>query len=943
MAILLEDIQCAGSDTRPPMLDRTDFASWQQRIRLYCQGKENGVNILKSIDEGPYRMGTVRETLTESTEGAPQFVVKLNRGLRDSNYDQLYAYLKQHETHAQEKNDVGTFLSPNSGSSRIDIVPRTPQQNGVVERRNRTLVEAARTMLIFSKALIFLWAEAVATACYTQNRSLIHTRHHKTLYEHLEALKLVFWYLKGTINWGLWYPKDTAMALTAYADADHAGCQDTQRSTSGSAQFFGDKLVSWSSKKKKSTAISTTEAEYINMSGCCAQILWMRSQLTDYGFDFNKIPMYCDNRSAIALCYNNIQHSRSKHIDIRHHFIREQVERGVVELYFVTTDYQLADIFTKALPRQRFEFILLCLDKMADVNAPSSQAPTMAPPVHTDDQILPRIRWVPIRKSNCYLDLEKSQGNPIYKITVDLLKNTNFFRAFTASFTVPSIYIHQFWDTAQYDKKAGSYRCQLDEQWVVLTKDTLREAFQITSANNNQAFVAPSSSDVLINFVNKLGYPKLVRNVSNVETNDMFQPCRALITIINLCLTGKTSGFERLRAHVLQILWGIVKRANIDYAKRIWEEFTQSIHTFNEDKRNLSRHTTRKKKATLIVIPSIRFTKIIIYHLQRRYRFHPRPDSPLHLPNEEHVLGYLKFSAKGTKREVFGMPIPSSLITIDIQEASYYQEYLENVAKHIRYLAGETGSDQDLPAPKPTKPARKPKSTAPRAHPRPSVSTQVTSSQPAPTSTPAKPQEKKRKQAIKTFDKPPKEKKSKYGFTGKKHSLKSVAASEAEDLPAMEPQVATEDADLQTALEESMKTAYAPPRCPLLPVVIREPESGKYKPLPEVPGKGKAKVTEEQVVHDLLSLQKPKKKSPVDQYIFQRRTFITTGSSGHDEPSYAKFEQFELEESKKGVHGTDKKSQGEGEGQAGPDPGQAGPDPGSSLQHQSKDISFGDL
>nr|GFB48153.1 uncharacterized mitochondrial protein AtMg00810-like [Tanacetum cinerariifolium] len=95
------------------------------------------------------------------------------------------------------------------------------------------------------------------------------------------------------------------MALTAYADADHAGCQDTRISTSGSAQFLGDKLVSWSSKKQKSTMISTTEAKYIVMSGCCAQILWMRSQLTDYGFDFNKIPLYCDNRSAIALCCNN--------------------------------------------------------------------------------------------------------------------------------------------------------------------------------------------------------------------------------------------------------------------------------------------------------------------------------------------------------------------------------------------------------------------------------------------------------------------------------------------------------------------------------------------------------------------------------------------------------------------------------------------------------------
>ncbi|GJU10872.1 retrovirus-related pol polyprotein from transposon TNT 1-94 [Tanacetum coccineum] len=94
------------------------------------------------------------------------------------------------------------------------------------------------------------------------------------------------------------------------------GCQDIRRSTSGSAQFLGDKLVSWSSKKQKSIAISTTEAEYIAMSGCCAQILWMRSQLTDYDFAFNKIPLYCDNRSAIAPCCNNVQHSRSKHINV---------------------------------------------------------------------------------------------------------------------------------------------------------------------------------------------------------------------------------------------------------------------------------------------------------------------------------------------------------------------------------------------------------------------------------------------------------------------------------------------------------------------------------------------------------------------------------------------------------------------------------------------------
>ncbi|GJX88827.1 retrovirus-related pol polyprotein from transposon TNT 1-94 [Tanacetum coccineum] len=177
--------------------------------------------------------------------------------------------------------------------------------------------------------------------------------------KHFEAIKRVFRYLKGTINMGLWYPKDNAISLTAYADADHAGCQIQERKFSGSAQFLGDRLVSWSSKKQRSMAISTTEAEYIAMSGCCAQILWMRSQLKDYGFDFNKIPLYCDNKSAIALCCNNVHATLAlKHRQTATFHREEQVENRVVELYFVETNYQLADILTKALPRERFEFLL---------------------------------------------------------------------------------------------------------------------------------------------------------------------------------------------------------------------------------------------------------------------------------------------------------------------------------------------------------------------------------------------------------------------------------------------------------------------------------------------------------------------------------------------------------------------------------------------------------
>nr|GEV24475.1 retrovirus-related Pol polyprotein from transposon TNT 1-94 [Tanacetum cinerariifolium] len=222
------------------------------------------------------------------------------------------------------------------------------------------------------------------------------------------------------------------------------------KSALGSAQFLGDKLVSWSLKKQKSTAISTTKAEYIFMSGCCAHILWMRSQLMDYGFEFNNIPLYYDNKGAIALCCNNVQHYQSKHIDIRHHCIREQVENSVVELYFVTTDYQLADIFTKALPRELFEFLLPRLGmktyKMAEEN--------VLAPTKTDEQLVPVKARLPIGKSNLLMDLQKMQKNPIFRLSVDILQNTNFFSAFTASTDVPLIYIQQFWNTVTMDTKS---------------------------------------------------------------------------------------------------------------------------------------------------------------------------------------------------------------------------------------------------------------------------------------------------------------------------------------------------------------------------------------------------------------------------------------------------------------------------------------------------------
>ncbi|GKA36452.1 retrovirus-related pol polyprotein from transposon TNT 1-94 [Tanacetum coccineum] len=429
------------------------------------------------------------------------------------------------------------------------------------------------------------------------------------------------------------YPKDTAMALTAYVDADHAGCQNTRRSTSGSTQFLGDKLVSWSSKKQTSTSISSTKAEYIAI---------------------------------------------------------EQVEKRVVELYFVRTEYQLADIFTKALPRERFEFIL------------------------------PR------------LGMKSMQPETLKRIQDD---KDDYFR--------------------------------------------LQPAFQ------NEESLSPKR--------------------------------RMFLTTGDSVLPG------------------------MDY--------------------------------------------FIFVHSRSNVRF-----SALFLDPEE-------------KSSFYPNDFPSMILL-----------------KIICVSNGGNGTNCAIyaPAPKPAKGAK----------PKPA---------------PAKPQEKKRKRVLDASEAASQAKTSKAGSVSKKRTLQLRDEFRDEGVPVSEPRVDDEEATLQKVLEESMKDAYPAPRGPLPPVVIREPEPGKYQPLPEVQGKGKEKVSDEQVARDLLTLQTPKKRSPTEQYIFLKHTPAPTQPSGHEESSslYAEL----------GLSDSDTESDEEvppvvksgtpDEGQAGPNPGmqdegQAGPNLGMQDEGQAR-------
>ncbi|KAJ9561765.1 hypothetical protein OSB04_006925 [Centaurea solstitialis] len=171
---------------------------------------------------------------------------------------------------------------------------------------------------------------------------------------HLTAVKRIFRDLKGTPNLDLWYSKDSGFDLTTYSDSDFAGCKIDRKSTTGGCHLLGGKLVSWTSKKQNFVSTSIAEAEYVAAGICCTQVLWLRNQLQDYDIQLSKIPIYCDNTSTITIASNPVLHSKTKHIEVRYHFIRDHVMNGDIELHFVPTEYQLAGLFTKPLDVTRF-------------------------------------------------------------------------------------------------------------------------------------------------------------------------------------------------------------------------------------------------------------------------------------------------------------------------------------------------------------------------------------------------------------------------------------------------------------------------------------------------------------------------------------------------------------------------------------------------------------
>ncbi|GKC40362.1 putative ribonuclease H-like domain-containing protein [Tanacetum coccineum] len=175
---------------------------------------------------------------------------------------------------------------------------------------------------------------------------------------HLHAVKRIFRYLKGQPKLGLWYPKDSPFDLEAYTDSDYAGASLDRKSTTGGCQFLGSRLISWQCKKQTIVANSTTEAEYVAAASCCGQVLWIQNQMLDYGYNFMNTKIYIDNESTICIVKNPVFHSKTKHIEIRHHFIRDSNEKKLIQMSKIHTDHNVADLLTKAFDVGRFQYLI---------------------------------------------------------------------------------------------------------------------------------------------------------------------------------------------------------------------------------------------------------------------------------------------------------------------------------------------------------------------------------------------------------------------------------------------------------------------------------------------------------------------------------------------------------------------------------------------------------
>ncbi|GJW83318.1 putative ribonuclease H-like domain-containing protein [Tanacetum coccineum] len=359
---------------------------------------------------------------------------------------------------------------------------------------------------------------------------------------YLTASRPDIMYLKGKPKLGLWYPRVSSFDLESYSDSDYAGANLDRKSTTGGCQFLGRRLVSWQCKKQTIGATSTTEADYVAAASCCGQVLWIQNQMLDYGFNFMNTKIYIDNESTICIVKNPVYHSKTKHIAIRHHFIRDAYEKKLIQVLKIHTDDNVADLLTKALT---------LISLFTTITLSTTMAVLDSCPKH-----------------NMVTYLEKSEGNAEFHEIIDFLKRNSIHHALTISPVVSTTFVEQFWTSAK-SKIINNVRhitAKVAGKSVSISEASIRSDLLFDDADGIDSL----PNQAIFDAIQLMGYEGDLTVLTFNKA--LFSPqWRFLFHTMNHCLSSKSTSWDQIPTNIATAVICLTSNQKYNFSKLIFD------------------------------------------------------------------------------------------------------------------------------------------------------------------------------------------------------------------------------------------------------------------------------------------------------------------------------------------------------------------------------------
>ncbi|GJW50568.1 putative ribonuclease H-like domain-containing protein [Tanacetum coccineum] len=457
---------------------------------------------------------------------------------------------------------------------------------------------------------------------------------------HLNAVKRIFKYLKGKPHLGLWYPRESPFDLEAFSDSDYGGSNLDRKSTTGGCQFLGQRLISWQCKKQTIVATSTTEAEYVAAANCCGQVLWVQNQLLDYGFNFMNTKIHIDNESTICIVKNPVYHSKTKHIEIRHHFIRDCYEKKLISVEKIHTDLNVADLLTKPFDGPRFNFLVhvfLCFSLLLAGIAWSCRSSTTSlvpKPSNFSVQVTTFYYFFRFMAQLKYCDkhnqvgfLRKPDESAGFAEIVDFLRGSNLRYALSTNPTIYDSLVKQFWQTATANTIADGtleLHATIDTTEYTITEASIRDKLHLADASG----ITMLPNNEIFEGMGQMGYPT---DGSFTFWKSFFTPqWRFLVHHLLHCISSKSGGWDQFGSNIATALICLSTGRVYNFSKLIFDGMVANLKSktkflmYPRFLQLILEIQTENKHPYLAVT----LTKKIFGNMKRGFRGAPRPLLP---------------------------------------------------------------------------------------------------------------------------------------------------------------------------------------------------------------------------------------------------------------------------------------------------------------------------